>query len=100
MIAAMAASNCTDTIARICRNERNRIEKSSCEGRHSAQPSSPASLWKMPTDPAGDIGHHGRLAGVVEEIVEVAIIELEGFVLGAGGVVEELAAARLGGLVT
>jgi hypothetical protein len=52
----------------------------------------------MPAAPVHVIEHHGFLAGVVEEIVQVPVIEFEDFVLGAGGVVEELAAARLGGL--
>ena len=53
----------------------------------------------MRGEPLLDVAHHGLLAGVVQEIVEVAVIELQGLILGAGVIVEFLAALPLGGVV-
>ena len=50
-------------------------------------------------DPGEDVGHHHLAVEVAEQVVEVAVVELEGLVLGAGLVEEELAAVGAGRLV-
>ena len=55
--------------------------------------------WKTRAEPAFDVVHDRLLPDVVEQIVKVAVVELQGLVRGAGGIKEGLAATRFGGIV-
>src|SRR5882762_1466958 len=50
-------------------------------------------------DPRGDVGHHRVITEVVEEVVKMPVIQLQGLVRRTGAVVEKLAPARFGGFV-
>src|ERR1700730_16615014 len=50
--------------------------------------------WKTRAEPAFDVVHDRLLPNVVEQIVKVAVVELQGLVRRAGGIKEDLAAAR------
>src|SRR6267378_922409 len=57
----------------------------------------------LPTEMCGnpglDVRHHDVLVDVVEQIVKVAVVQLEGCVVRTGQVVEALAPARLRRLI-
>src|SRR5215468_9551300 len=61
--------------------------------------STSGSAREVRVQPGLDVCHHLLLVEVVEQVVIVALVELEGLVLRARFLVKVLAAARLGGLV-